>query len=157
MTSVALTRAPMAYFFPTLPADEGSISPTPPRSICQTTWPIRDTKTVFDSPRLELSEYATQFYLNITDDVKCRVKACFFICRRWFLRAKQTRLTQSRSNGMDRVWDASKYPLQLFVTLCQIKDNQGHEVKRCKIWNFAFCGVIHDFGLVFRQGRNEWP
>ena len=34
---------------------------------------------------------------------------------------------------MDCVWDTSKHPPQLVVSLCQIKAIQGHEVKEGQI------------------------
>ena len=33
---------------------------------------------------------------------------------------------------MDRVWHTSKYPPKPFVTWCQVKAIQGHEVKEFK-------------------------
>ena len=55
---------------------------------------------------------------------------------------------------MDPVWDTSKYPPKMFVTLCQIKVIQGHKVK-CKILSLG--GVIHAFRSDFRQERKNYP
>ena len=64
----AVTRASMGYFR-TLPG---------PRAICRSTGPILDPKTVFDSPGLELCEYATKYSLKFIHDVKDRVKLNIF-------------------------------------------------------------------------------
>ena len=64
----------------TLPADGrtgGAFRPPPP-AICQTDVFIHDPKTAFDSSRLEISEYAAKFNLNVTDDATGRVKGQFF-------------------------------------------------------------------------------
>ena len=34
---------------------------------------------------------------------------------------------------MDRAWDTSKYPAKHFVTLCQVKVIQGHEIEKGQI------------------------
>ena len=45
------------------------VRPPPPLpAIFQTTGPILDPKTAFDSSGLKLSEYVAEFYLNVTDD-----------------------------------------------------------------------------------------
>ena len=61
----------------TLPADEegGSFRPL---AICQSTRPILDLKTAFDSSGLKISEYVAKLYLKVTDDVTGRVKGQIF-------------------------------------------------------------------------------
>ena len=51
-----------------------------PVAFFQATEPIRDPKTEFDSPGLELSEYAVKFYPKITGDVTGRDKGYIFDC-----------------------------------------------------------------------------
>ena len=43
---------------------------------------------------------------------------------------------------MDRVWNTSKFPPKPWVTLCQIKVIQGHEVKKIKFKILSLDGVI---------------
>ena len=63
----------------------------PPLAICQTTGPILDPKTAFDSSGLDLAEYIAKFYLNATNGVTGRVKRQFWtICHYWLRRAKQS-------------------------------------------------------------------
>ena len=56
---------------------------------------------------------------------------------------------------MDRVWDNFKYPPKPFVTLCQVKVIQGHEVKRVQIQNFGFGWCDTFFRSDFRQERKR--
>ena len=58
---------------------------------------------------------------------------------------------------MDRIWNASKYPLKHFVVLCQIKAIQGHEVKKVIFKISSLSGVIHVFGYDFRHERKKRP
>ena len=52
---------------------------------------------------------------------------------------------------MDRVWDTSKNPSRPFVTLCQIKDIQSHEVKKVKFNILSLGYVTHVLWSDFRQ------
>ena len=66
--------------FGTLPTDGrwvgwGVLSPP---ATCQTAGQILDPNTAFDSPGLELPEYAAKFYLYITDDLTSWVKGEVF-------------------------------------------------------------------------------
>ena len=45
-----------------------------PPAIWQTTGPIHDPKTVFDSPGHEFSVYIAKFHLKVTDDFTGQVK-----------------------------------------------------------------------------------
>ena len=56
---------------------------------------------------------------------------------------------------MDRVWDTSKYRPRPFVTLCQVKVIQGHEVNKVKYKNLGLGGVTHVFRSDFRQERKN--
>ena len=56
----------------------GGVAVRPPVAICQTTGPILDPKTTFDSSGLELSEYIAKCYLSATDHVTDRVKGQIF-------------------------------------------------------------------------------
>ena len=56
---------------------------------------------------------------------------------------------------MDRVWGTSKYPPKPFVTLCQVKVNHGHEVKKIKFKILGLGGVMHVFRSDFRQERKK--
>ena len=58
---------------------------------------------------------------------------------------------------MDRVWNASKYPLKPFETLCKIKVIQGHGVKKAKFKVLGLGGVIHVFRSDFRHERKNDP
>ena len=51
----------------------GGVSAPPPR-ISQTTGPILDSKTASDRSGLEILGHVTKFYINVTDDVRGRVK-----------------------------------------------------------------------------------
>ena len=76
-----LASAPMGYSR-TLPADGrgGGEGVSLPLVICQTSGPILDPKTALDSSELQLFEYVTIFYLNVTDNVTVRVKGQIFYC-----------------------------------------------------------------------------
>ena len=50
-----------------------------PFAICQSTGPIPDLKTAFDSSGLELLEHVAKVYLNETDDITGRVKSQIFL------------------------------------------------------------------------------
>ena len=52
---------------------------------------------------------------------------------------------------MDRVRNTSKHLPEAFLTLCEVKVIQSHEVKRVKFKIVCFGGVIHDFRRDFRQ------
>ena len=52
---------------------------------------------------------------------------------------------------MNRIWDTSKCPPKHFVTLCQVKVIQGHEVKKVNFKILGLGGVIHVFRSDFRQ------
>ena len=65
------------WYSQTLPADGGG-GRLPSRAICQTTGPILDPNTEFDSPGHELSEYVAKVYLKDTDDATGRVKGYIF-------------------------------------------------------------------------------
>ena len=88
-------------YFRTLPADEGEcVSPPPPPSaICQTTGPIVDPKTAFDSSEPQPSEYVPKNCLKVTDDVTDEVesKLRFFTSgHRWLRRAKQPHQVETK-------------------------------------------------------------
>ena len=55
---------------------------------------------------------------------------------------------------MDRIWDASKYPLKPLMTLCQNKV-QGHEAKKVKIEILGLGGVMQAAKSDFRQERKK--
>ena len=70
----------MRYFRPP-PADDGrgvSLYPHPTPYNLTGTEPILNPKTTFDSPGHEPSDHIAKFYLNVTDDVTCRVKGQIF-------------------------------------------------------------------------------
>ena len=50
---------------------------------------------------------------------------------------------------MDHVWDTSKCPPKHFVTLCQLRAIQGHEVKKDQIYNFRFGQCDTCFQVTF--------
>ena len=75
---LVLTRDPLGYSR-TLPVDGGGGVSAPHPVICQTNEPILDPKSAFDIPGLEPYEYVVNFYLNVSDDVICRVKGHFFL------------------------------------------------------------------------------
>ena len=56
---------------------------------------------------------------------------------------------------MDRIWDTSKYPHKLIMTLCQSKVIQGHEEK-VKIKMLGSVGVMQAPKSDFRQERKKW-
>ena len=53
---------------------------------------------------------------------------------------------------MSRVWDTSKYPPKTFVTLCQVKVIQCHEVKKGQIQNLGFKKGSE---ITFRDANNH--
>ena len=118
-----LTRAPMGYFR-TMTTDGGGGTVSPLfLAICQTTGPILDPKTAFDSSGLDLAEYFAEFYLNATNSVTGRVKRQFWtVYLYWLRRAKQPYQTEIKT--MERhgsYLGNSKYPLKPLMTLCQNK------------------------------------
>ena len=56
---------------------------------------------------------------------------------------------------MDRVWDTSWYPPKPFVTLCQVKLIQGHEIKKVKFKIGGLVGMMHAFRSDFRAERKH--
>ena len=58
---------------------------------------------------------------------------------------------------MDRIWDTSKCPPKPFVTLCEVKVIQGHEVKKVKLKVLGSSSVIHVFRSDFRQEQKKVP
>ena len=58
---------------------------------------------------------------------------------------------------MGRVWDTSKDLPKPFVTLCQTKDIQSHEVKKFKFKFLSLGYVLHVLWSNFRQEGKRWP
>ena len=91
----------------------------------------------------------------MTSQVGSKVKLLIF-CPCWLRRAKQSYQTEIRPrNGMDRVWDTSKYLLSLLWPYVKWRSSKVTRSKKTlKI--LSLDGVIHAFRSDLRQEHKKW-
>ena len=118
--------------FPTLPADGGTVSPPPPPLLSATPldrFSIRKLHLI--APGLNFPNILQDFMSLMTSQIGSKVKLWLSVLADFA--GAMPKWNKSRWNDMGRVWDTSNCHPKPFVTLCQIKVIQGHQVKKSQI------------------------